>query len=456
MKSGGKHPRHGSRPLPQNEGAEQEQPSSTSRTSFAEKCYAFLLVASGFAISVGLVNVTKWVYVQHKFKYPIWLTGTHMLMSFVAAYVALFVFRIVPEEKRVVLTLKQQVFWIAPFSCAGAMSLGAANMALVYLYPSFHAMLQNSTPLWTVVCAVLLQKKRFNLAAYLALIPVCGGGAICAFNEGSDFALFGLGISLSAAAFRAVKAVLQAELLRGANLKLDSVSLLYYSSPFNMLLFFLWSFFQENGLEPYFTFAYSLSKEGQLWVLVAAVAAASFNLVGFLTIGYLGAVVAMVVGNMKTPTTILVSSLVFSNPVSWKQILGFAVGAFGVVLYDRFGKETTASGLEEEAASSSARTAGGMGGRASTSTGRSKSIEIEVTEYGRGGDERLEEIDLEFGMDDEDDGDDRPMVAAGNPLSSGGSPPNRGAVDNSNHMGLENKTLFSGTKTISQQTTSAE
>ena len=43
--------------------------------------------------------------------------------------------------------------------------------------------------------------------------------------------------SLFLLSFRAMKAVWQAQLLRGSGIKLDSISLLYYSSPFNLLLF---------------------------------------------------------------------------------------------------------------------------------------------------------------------------------------------------------------------------
>ncbi|CAD7960335.1 unnamed protein product [Amoebophrya sp. A25] len=352
------------------------------------RVYAGFLVILGFAISVALVNITKWLYVEYHFKYPIWLTSTHMLMSLAASSLGLFglpcIFgtsggpcRLIPEEERVRLTLRQQVVIIAPFSICGALSLGAANFALIYLF--FHAMLQNTTPIWAVLCAKLFQGKIFNWPAYGALLFAVGGGMICALSEKSDFEMIGLFISLSAAGFRAMKSVLQAELMRGNGLKLDSISLLYYSAPLNMVFFLLWSLVQE-GLEPWTQFLV-LPNSGKAWVLAAAFAAAAFNLIGFLTIGYLGAVVSLVVGNMKTPTTILVSSMVFGNPVSVNQMLGFAVGAFGVFLYDRYGKELRPSTF-------------GRGGHVPLGSGT-----------GRTGKEEIMGLkdDLEFGMDEGDD-----------------------------------------------------
>ena len=36
-------------------------------------------------------------------------------------------------------------------------------------------MLQNSTPFWTVVSAILIKVSRYNTATWLTMIPVCCG-----------------------------------------------------------------------------------------------------------------------------------------------------------------------------------------------------------------------------------------------------------------------------------------
>ena len=65
-----------------------------------------LLVAAGFAISVALVNITKWLYVSYNFKYALWITGSHMVASYLAASFGLFVLRLVPN--RPVLSIYEQ------------------------------------------------------------------------------------------------------------------------------------------------------------------------------------------------------------------------------------------------------------------------------------------------------------------------------------------------------------
>lgn len=85
-----------------------------------------------------------------------------------------------------------------------------------------------------------------------------------------------------------------------------------------------------------------LPLSGQGWLFLGAVSAAAFNLVGFLSVGYLGAVSAMVIGNLKTPTSILICFLIFGNPVTVQQLFGFLIGLAGVLSYDRYGKERPA------------------------------------------------------------------------------------------------------------------
>ncbi len=53
--------------------------------------------------------------------------------------------------------------------------------------------------------------------------------------------------------------------------------------------------------------------------------AASYNIIGYLMLGYMGPIMQQVVGNLKTPTTILCSWLIFSNNVTLLQISGFVM-----------------------------------------------------------------------------------------------------------------------------------
>ena len=149
-----------------------------------------LMIPSCLGFQRPLPSFPRWIYVHYHFKYPLWLTATHMVASYLMAALMIFKLGMAPKNRRI-LSFKEQVFVVAPFSMLGAASIACGNMALVFLYPSFHEMLQNTTPFWTVVCSMLFVGKRFNNAAYFSLIPVTLGGALCAMGEESHFAIVG-------------------------------------------------------------------------------------------------------------------------------------------------------------------------------------------------------------------------------------------------------------------------
>merc|ERR1712232_1036115 len=120
--------------------------------------YGVFIVVSCFAISVGLMNCMKYIYLTYQFHYPIWLTATHMAVSYLVAVAGIFLFGLVPDRR--VLTFTEQVKVVVPFSVLGASSIACGNAALLFLYPSFHEMLQNLTPLWTVVCNITMKGVR--------------------------------------------------------------------------------------------------------------------------------------------------------------------------------------------------------------------------------------------------------------------------------------------------------
>jgi len=298
------------------------------------KCYTMTLLLTGFSISIGLVNATKWLYVSYSYKHALFLTATHMIASYALSAFAIFVLRLVPDRR--ILDLSTQVKVVAPFSLLGAASLGAANLALVNLYPSFHQMLQNTTPFWTAVCAIVMQGKRFNRPAYLALVPVCLGGVICTLGERSEIRFLGVLLSLSSAGLRAARATVQAELLKGEG-NIDSITLLYYSSPFNLALFLCGSLVLE-GAAPWVELCV-LPFSGLFWILAAAVAAASYNLVAFFLARACRGHNIYGLGQTKTPATILACVLMFGNQVTLLQLCGFSVTLGGVYFYDKYAME---------------------------------------------------------------------------------------------------------------------
>lgn len=120
-------------------------------------------------LTFAMLFITKVLYLHHNFKYPFWLTGTHMMASLGLA--ALVVHVIDREEN--LLAWKDRVEIVAPFSVLGALAIVFGNAALMFLYPALsNALMDSSQPLGCVLCGYLLSGTRYTRETYLTLIPI--------------------------------------------------------------------------------------------------------------------------------------------------------------------------------------------------------------------------------------------------------------------------------------------
>ena len=78
-----------------------------------------------------------------------------------------------------------------------------------------------------------------------------------------------------------------------------------------------------------------------MWISAGAFIAASYNYLAFLLVGHMGAVGAMVMGNLKTPSIIVSSVIIFGNPCTLLQAAGFAWAVFGGYMYNKYGSEVS-------------------------------------------------------------------------------------------------------------------
>ena len=61
--------------------------------------------------------------------------------------------------------------------------------------------------------------RRYNTLTYIAMVPAVFGGVLCVSGEAGSIAPVGLTLSLSAAALRAAKMIVQANILQSASIK---------------------------------------------------------------------------------------------------------------------------------------------------------------------------------------------------------------------------------------------
>lgn len=274
-------------------------------------------VASWFVLNVSIGNLTKTLYVSG-FRFPLFLTAVHMFCSFMCTS-AFFSATGRPVIRRRVYHL----------SLSFAVSVGFGNQALAYIYPSFNQMLGATSPLVTLLLAVVMTGRRFNRWAMCSMVVISLGVGLCTTGE-LHFHPLGMFFSLGSTVLRGVKSIWQGELLQSC----DSVQLLHCMAPVAGGLLFALSAVLE-GRAPY---AWLMRGEDVGLVALSGLTACLLNIANFLVTAATSAVTLQVLGNVKTVLAIAFSSWWFANPVSLPQVAGSMLCIAGVIAYEQHGK----------------------------------------------------------------------------------------------------------------------
>ncbi|RLM98818.1 putative sugar phosphate/phosphate translocator [Panicum miliaceum] len=286
------------------------------------------MVAAWYASNIGVLLLNKYLLSVYGFRYPVFLTACHMsacalLSSLAHAYAAG-----APARRR----SRGQLARVAVLGAVFCASVVAGNVSLRYLPVSFNQAVGATTPFFTAVIAYAVAARREACATYAALIPVVAGVVIATGGEPS-FHLFGFIMCVGATAGRALKTVLQGILLSSEEEKMNSMDLLRYMSPVAVILLVPATLIMEHEA---FGVVATLAREDPnfIWILLCNSSMAYFvNLTNFLVTKHTSPLTLQVLGNAKGAVAVVVSILIFRNPVTFMGMLGYGITVAGVVLY---------------------------------------------------------------------------------------------------------------------------
>ncbi|CAH2080500.1 unnamed protein product [Thlaspi arvense] len=317
------------------------------------------LVSAWYAANIGVLLLNKYLLSNYGFKYPIFLTMCHMTACTLLSYVAIVWMKLVPLQT---VRSRLQFTKIATLSLVFCASVVSGNISLRYLPVSFTQAVGATTPFFTAVFAYIMTVKREAWLTYMTLIPVVTGVVIasedlaftaqpiCTRNarhflhlhsKGEpSFHLFGFIMCLGATAARALKTVLQGILLSSEGEKLNSMNLLLYMAPVAALFLLPATLLMEKNVVA-ITIALARDDIKIIWYLLFNSTLAYFvNLTNFLVTKHTSALTLQVLGNAKGAVAVVVSILIFKNPVSVTGMLGYILTVIGVVLYSEAKKRS--------------------------------------------------------------------------------------------------------------------
>lgn len=225
-----------------------------------------------------------------------------------------------------------QFFRIATLSVVFCGSVVGGNISLKFLPVSFNQAVGATTPFFTALFAYFMTLKREAWVTYACLVPVVAGVVIASGGEPS-FHLYGFIMCISATAARAFKSVLQGLLLSSEGEKLNSMNLLLYMSPIAVVVLLPAALTMEPDV---WDVTISLALEHKfMWVLLLLNSSMAYgaNLCNFLVTKHTSALTLQVLGNAKGAVAVVISILLFQNPVTFIGIAGYSMTVMGVVAY---------------------------------------------------------------------------------------------------------------------------
>ncbi|KAL6865385.1 hypothetical protein ACP4OV_016536 [Aristida adscensionis] len=286
------------------------------------------MVAAWYASNIGVVLLNKYLLSVHGFRFPVFLTACHMAACVLLSSLAAAAAAAAPPPRR----SRGQLARVAVLGAAFCGSVVAANVSLRYLPVSFSSAVGSTTVFFTAVLAYAVAARREACATYAALLPVVAGVVITTGGEPS-FHLFGFIMSVVGTALRALKTVLQGILLSSEEEKLNSMDLLRYMAPVALLLLVPATMIMERDA---LGVAATLAREDPnfIWIMLCNSSLAYFvNLTNFLVTKHTSPLTLQVLGNARGAVVVVVSILIFRNPVTFMGMLGYGITVTGVVLY---------------------------------------------------------------------------------------------------------------------------
>ncbi|KAF8394958.1 hypothetical protein HHK36_018897 [Tetracentron sinense] len=294
------------------------------------------LVTAWYSSNIGVLLLNKYLLSNYGFKYPIFLTMCHMTACSVMSYASIAWIKMVPMQT---IGSRIQFMKISALSLVFCTSVVSGNISLRFLPVSFNQAIGATTPFFTAVFAYIMTVKRESWLTYVTLIPVVTGVIIASGGEPS-FHLFGFIMCVGATAARALKTVVQGILLSSEGEKLNSMNLLMYMAPIAVVFLLPATLLMEGNVVG-ITQALARKDINIVWYLLFNSTLAYFvNLTNFLVTKHTSALTLQVLGNAKGAVAVVVSILIFKNPISVIGMFGYAITVTGVVLYSEAKKRS--------------------------------------------------------------------------------------------------------------------
>ncbi|XP_039774614.1 UDP-galactose transporter 1-like isoform X2 [Panicum virgatum] len=267
------------------------------------------------------------VHQKLDFKFPLTVSCVHFICSSIGAYVAIHVLKAKP-----LIEVEPEDRWkrIFPMSFVFCINIVLGNVSLRYIPVSFMQTIKSFTPATTVILQWLVWSKHFEWRIWASLVPIVGGILLTSVTELS-FNIFGFCAAMIGCLATSTKTILAESLLHGY--KFDSINTVYYMAPFATMTLALPAMLLEGGGVINWFYTHNSVVPALIIILGSGVLAFCLNFSIFYVIHSTTAVTFNVAGNLKVAVAVLVSWLIFRNPISAMNAIGCGITLVGCTFY---------------------------------------------------------------------------------------------------------------------------
>ncbi|KAF3445663.1 hypothetical protein FNV43_RR10839 [Rhamnella rubrinervis] len=288
---------------------------------------SLLAILQWWSFNVTVIVMNKWIFQKLEFKFPLSISCIHFICSAIGAYIVIKVLKLKP-----LIVVDPEDRWrrIFPMSFVFCINIVLGNVSLRYIPVSFMQTIKSFTPATTVVLQWLIWRKYFDWRIWASLIPIVGGILLTSVTELS-FNMFGFCAALFGCLATSTKTILAESLLHGY--KFDSINTVYYMAPFATMILAVPALLLEgNGVLEWLHTHPSLVSS-LIIIFSSGVLAFCLNFSIFYVIHSTTAVTFNVAGNLKVAVAVLVSWMIFRNPISAMNAVGCAITLVGCTFY---------------------------------------------------------------------------------------------------------------------------
>ncbi|CAM9894111.1 unnamed protein product [Scytosiphon promiscuus] len=287
-------------------------------------------VMTWYGVSVSMVVANTWLFRDWQgvgFPFPVLTTMVHMWLKVLVTRVLYRLKGETPAHLDISVTLRT----VIPIGLATAGDILLSNLSFVAATMTFYTIVKSGSLMWILLWAVVFKFEAMTLEMGLVVLIICGGLLLASLGE-TDFSLEGLLLILGASCLSGLRwALLQ--LLQAVEPSCKNPMLvIYYISPASAIAMVPMGLLDIIHLKEVPITLWSIA---QVAVLVAGTGLFSFALI-FAEVKLLSITSSLtmgVFGTIKEIVQIVIAVLVFSDQVTWFNLLGLGLAILGSILY---------------------------------------------------------------------------------------------------------------------------